>query len=73
MGWFNLLMTEFIVACVEGYYFSPIHIPFLLPPYPPPLSTPVTQAKFIVVRGRRDGVDLVLIYRYVVIFIARFG
>ena len=63
MGWFNVLMTEFIVACVTGYYFSPIHIPFLLPPYP-------TQAKFIVVR---DGVDLVLIYRYVVIFIVRFG
>ena len=53
--------------------FSPIHIPFLLPPYPQPLSTPATQAKFIVVSGRKDGVDLVLIYRYVVIFIARFG
>ena len=38
MGWFNVLMTEFIV-----------------------------------VSGRKDGVDLVLIYRYVVIFIARFG
>ena len=73
MGWFNVLMTEFIVACVAGYYFSPIHIPFLLPPYPLPLSTPATQAKFIVVSGRKDGVDLVLIYRYVVIFIARFG
>ena len=58
MGWFNLLMTEFIVACVEGYYFSPIHIPFLLPPCPLSLSTPVTQAKFIVVSGRKDGVDL---------------
>ena len=23
--------------------------------------------------GRKDGVDLVLIYRYVVIFVARFG
>ena len=73
MGWFNVLMTEFIVACVTGYYFSPIHIPFLLPPYPLPLSTPATQAKFIVVSGRKDGVDLVLIYRYVVIFVARFG
>ena len=69
MGWFNVLMTEFIVR----YYFSPIHIPFLLPPYPLPLLTPATQAKFIVVSGRKDGVDLVLIYRYVVIFIARFG
>ena len=68
MGWFNVLMTEFIVACVAGYYFSPIHIPFLLPPYPLPLSTPATQAKFIVVSGRKDGVDLVLIHRYVVIF-----
>ena len=63
MGWFNVLMTEFIVACVTGYYFPPN----------PPLSTPATQAKFIVVTGRKDGVDLVLIYRYVVIFIARFG
>ena len=70
MGWFNVLMTEFIVACVAGYYFSSIHIPFLLPPYPLPLLTPATQAKFIVVSGRKDGVDLVLIYRYVVIFIA---
>ena len=69
MGWFNVLMTEFIVACVAGYYFSPIHIPFLLPPYPLPLSTPATQAKFIVVTGRKDGVDLVLIYRHVVIFV----
>ena len=59
--------------CVAGYYFSPIHIPFLLPSYPLPLSTPATQAKFIVVSGRKDGVDLVLIYRYVVIFLARFG
>ena len=73
MGWFDVLMTEFLVACMAGYYFSPIHIPVLLSPYPLPLSTPVTQAKFIVVRGRRDGVDLVLIYRCVVIFIARFG
>ena len=72
MGWFNVLMTEFIVACVTGYYFSPIHIPFLLPPYPL-LSTPVTQAKLIVVSGPKDGVDLVLIYCYVVIFIAQFG
>ena len=39
MGWFNVLMTEFIVACVAGYYLSPIHNPFLLPPYPLPLST----------------------------------
>ena len=61
MGWFNVLMTEFIAACAAGYYFSPIHIPLWLPPYPPPLSTPVTQAKFIVVSGRKDGVDLVLI------------
>ena len=73
MGWFNVLMTEFIVACVTGYYFCQIHIPFWLPPYPLPLSTPATQAKFIVVTGRKDGVDLVLIYRHVVIFIARFG
>ena len=61
MGWFNVL----IVAYVTGYYLSPIHIPFLLPPYPLPLSTPATQAKFIVVSGRKDGVDLVLIYRFV--------
>ena len=27
----------------------------------------------IVVSGRKDGVDLVLIYRHVVIFVARFG
>ena len=73
MGWFNVLMTEFIVAYVAGYYFPPIHIPFLLPLYPLPLSTPATQAKFIVVSDRKDGVDLVLIYRYVVIFIARSG
>ena len=59
MGWFNVLMTEFIVACVAGYYFSPIHIPFLHPPYALPLSTPVTQAKFMVVSGHKDGVDLV--------------
>ena len=50
MGWFNMLMTEFIVACMAGYYFSPIHIPFLLPPYSLPLSTPATQAKFMVGR-----------------------
>ena len=73
MGWFNALMTEFIVACVAGYCFSPVHIPFLLPPYPLLLSTPPTQAKFIVDSGRKDGVDLVLIYRYVVILVARFG
>ena len=73
MGWVHVLMTEFIVACVASYYFSPIHILFLLPPYPLPLSTPATQAKFIVVTGRKDGVDLVLSYRYVVIFVARFG
>ena len=68
MGWFNVLMTEFI-----GYYFSSIHIPFLLPHYPLPLLTPAAQAKFIVVSGRKDGVDLVLIHHYVVIFVARFG
>ena len=73
MGWFNVLMTEFIVACVAGYYFSSIHIPFLLPPYPLPLLTPATQAKFILASGRKDGVDLVLIHHYVVIFVARFG
>ena len=73
MGWFNVLMTEFIVAFVAGYNFSPVHIPFLLSPYPLPLSTPATQAKFIVASGRKDGVDLVLIYSYVVIFIAQFG
>ena len=71
MGWFHVLMTEFIVACVA--YFSPIPIPFLLPPYPLPLSTPPTQAKFIVVSSRKDGVDFVLIYRHVIIFVARFG
>ena len=58
MGWFNVLMTEFIVAYVAGYCFSPIHIPFLLPAYPRPLSTPATQAKFIVVSGRKDGVAI---------------
>ena len=73
MGWFNVLMTEFIVACEAGYYFSRIHIPFLLPPYPLPLSTAAAQAKFIIVSGRKDGVDLVLIHRFVVIFVARFG
>ena len=73
MGWFNVFMTEFIVAWVAGYYFSSIHIPFLLPPYPLPLLTPATQAKFIVVSGRKDGVVLVLIHRHVVIFVARFG
>ena len=73
MGWFNVLMTEFIVACLAGYYFSPIHIPFLLPPHPVPLSTPATQAKFIVVSGRKDEVHLVLIYSNVIIFVARFG
>ena len=73
MGWFNVLITEFIVACVAGYYFSPTHNRFLLPPYPLPLSTPATQAKFIVVSGRKDGVDIFLIYRDVVIFVARFG
>ena len=73
MGWFNVLMTEFIVACVAGYYFSPIPIPFLLPLYPLPLSTPATQAKFVVVSGCKNGVDLVLIYRHVVIFVALFG
>ena len=62
MGWFNVLMTEFIVACVAGYYFSPIHIPFLLPPYPLPLSTPATQAKFIVVSGRSFFIWIVMFY-----------
>ena len=38
MGWFNVLMTEFIV-----------------------------------VSGRKDKVDLALIHRHVVIFVARFG
>ena len=33
----------------------------------------VLMTEFIVVSGRKDGVDLVLIYRYVVIFVARFG
>ena len=73
MDWFNVLMTEFIVACMAGYYFSSIHIPFLLPPYPLPLLTPATQAKFVVVSGRKDGVDFVLIHRYIIIFVARFG
>ena len=73
MCWFNVLMSEFIVASVAGYYCSPIHIPFLLPPYPVTLSTPAMRAKFIVVSFRKDRVDLVLIYRYVVIFVARFG
>lgn len=73
MGWFNVLMTEFIVACMAGYYFSSIHIPFLLPPDPLPLLTPATQSKFVVVSGRKDGVDFVLIHRYVIIFVARFG
>ena len=62
MGWFNVL-----------YYFSSIDIPFLLPPYPLTLLPPATKAKFIVVSARKDGVDLVLIHRYVVIFVARFG
>ena len=70
MGWFNVLATQATINSVIGYYFSPIPIPFLLPPYPLPLSTPATQVKFIVVGGRKDGVDLVLIYRYVVIFVA---
>ena len=73
MGWFNVLMTEFIVFCVAGYYFSPTTSPFRFLPISLPLSTPATQAKFIVVSGRKDGVDLVLIYRYGVIFVARFG
>ena len=47
MGWFNVLMTEFIVACVASYYFSPIHIPFLLPPYPLPLSIVVARMELI--------------------------
>ena len=31
------------------------------------------MTEFIVVRGRKDGVDLILIYRHVVIFVERFG
>ena len=49
---------------MRGYYFSPIQIPFLLPPYPLPVSTPATQAKYFFVSSRKDGVDLVLIYRF---------
>ena len=72
MGWFNVLMTDFIVACVATI--SPqFTSPFCFLPYPLPLSTPATQAKFMVVSGHKDGVDVVLIYRYVVIFVARFG
>ena len=63
MGWFNVLLTEFIVACVAGYYFSPIHFPFFASSLSP---TPFDS-------GHKDGVDFVLIYRYVVIFVARFG
>ena len=74
MGWFNVLMTEFIVACVAGYYFSPIPIPVLLPLYSLPLSMPATQAKFVVVSGCKDGVVFFLSIRHhVVIFVARFG
>ena len=76
MGWFNVLMTEFIVACVAGYYFSSSFLnphPLFASSLSLPLLTPATQAKFIVVSGRKDGVDLVLIHRYVVIFVARFG
>jgi len=32
----------------------------------------VLMTEFIVVSGRKDGVDLVLIYLHVVIFVARF-
>ena len=72
MGWFNVLMTDFIVACVATI--SPqFTSPFCFLPYPLPLSTPATQAKFMVVSGHKDGVDVVLIYRYVVIFVAQFG
>ena len=35
--------------------------------------TCMLMTEFIVVSGCKDGVDLVLIYRYVVIFVARFG
>ena len=57
MGWFNVLMTDFIVACVATI--SPqFTSPFCFLPYPLPLSTPATQAKFMVVSGRKDGVDL---------------
>ena len=51
MDWFNVLMTEFIVACVAGYYFSPIHIPFLLPPYPLSLS-PIPYLSEIMARDQ---------------------
>ena len=44
-------MTEFIVACVAGYYFSPIHIPFLLPPYPLSLS-PIPYLSEIMARDQ---------------------
>ena len=33
----------------------------------------VLRTEFTVVSGRKDGVDLVLIYLHVVIFVARFG
>ena len=35
-------------------------------------NVPITEFS-IVVSGRKDGVDLLLIYRHVVIFVARFG
>ena len=55
-----------ILANIDNYTFC-------LRPFPLPLSTPATQAKLTVVSGRKDRVDLVLIYCYVVIFVARFG
>ena len=61
MGWFNVLMTEFIVACVLLFLPNP-HPLFASSLSPTPFDS-----------GRKDGVDLVLIYRYVVIFVARFG
>ena len=33
----------------------------------------VLMTEFIVVSGRKDRVDLAMIYRHVVIFVARFG
>ena len=73
MDWFNVLMTEFIVACVAGYYLSQSTSLFCFLPIPYPFRRLLRKAKFIVVSGRKDGVDLVLIYRHVVIFGARFG
>ena len=74
MGWFNVLMTEFIVAYVHGrLLFLPNPHPFFASSLSPTPFDACYAAKFIVVSGRKDGVDLVLIYRYLVIFVARFG